>query len=195
MSCTAASRDREGRGGILRLAASEACVRSLANVGDLAVENQRGAGALSDDRQQRVDKVVGVDVFGHNPKVGGGLQTAPYSASRYLQLMLLQGGDDPVWTHGQLAQAATYGVVHGVGNGGHRRHQGHFADAADPVRAGRVGHFDQNRLNQGNVKGGRHPIVEEGRVGHLAIVRVEVALGERPANPLHGPTLDLTFDI
>ena len=63
------------------------------------------------------------------------------------------------------------------------------------MRAGRVGHFDQNRLDQGNVKGSRHPIVEEGRVGHLAIVRVEVALGERPANALHGPTLDLALDV
>ena len=79
----------EGRGGVLRLAAGQALVRGLAYVGDLAVENQRGVSALADDRQQRVDKVVGVDVFGHNPKVGGGLQTASYlcngpSAGRFL---------------------------------------------------------------------------------------------------------------
>ena len=42
---------REGRGGVLRLATGEALVRGLANVGNLAVENQRGAGTLTDDRE------------------------------------------------------------------------------------------------------------------------------------------------
>ena len=58
-----------------------------------------------------------------------------------------------------------------------------------------VGHSHDYRVNHGQVEGGGHPVVQEGRVEHLAVVVEAVFLVERPANALHGAALNLALHL
>ena len=55
----------EHAGGQLRLRAPEGGVGCFAEVGDVAVEDERGLGALAHDRQQDVEEILRVDSGGH----------------------------------------------------------------------------------------------------------------------------------
>ena len=58
-----------------------------------------------------------------------------------------------------------------------------------------VGHFHDDGVNHRQVQGSRHPVVQEGRVEHLAVGIEAVFLVERPADALHGAALYLAFHI
>ena len=78
---------------------------------------------------------------------------------------------------------------------GRRRHDRHLADAAHAVGMAGIRHLDHHRVDHRQVEAGRHPVVEEAGVGHLALVVVDVLLVQRPADALHGPALHLPLDV
>ena len=55
----------EHTGGLLGMAAGEAVVGLLANVGDITVEHEGGSGALTDHRDDGVEKALGIDAGSH----------------------------------------------------------------------------------------------------------------------------------
>ena len=97
--------------------------------------------------------------------------------------------------HRQLGEAHAGGVGHGVGDGGHGRHDRRLADAAHAVGMARVRHLDDHRVDHRQVGGHRHAVVEEARVLQLAVVAVDVLLVERPADALRHAALVLALDV
>ena len=74
--------------------------------------------------------------------------------------------------------------VNRVGDRGERRHDRRLADAAHAVGMRGVRHLDDHRVDHRQIRGDRHPVVEEARVLHRAVGVAQVLLVERPADPL-----------
>ena len=94
-----------------------------------------------------------------------------------------------------MRHAHAGGVVDGVGDGGHRRDDGHLAHAADAVGVAGVRHLDDLGVDHGEVEAGGHAVVEEAGVRHGAVLLPHVLLAERPADALDGAALHLPLDV
>src|SRR5665811_967424 len=97
--------------------------------------------------------------------------------------------------HRQAVEALAERVVDGVGDGGHHRHQRHFADTLHALRMLRVRHLDHHGVDHRQVRTNRHAIVEEAGIIDLAVFGVDVFLVQRPADPLRDAALHLALDI
>ena len=82
-----------------------------------------------------------------------------------------------------------------VGDGAHWWHDRCFADAANPIRVVRVWYFDDDRVNERQVRCDRNAVVEEACVIELAVVVVDVFLVQCPADALGGAALVLAFNV
>src|SRR5215467_2054680 len=87
------------------------------------------------------------------------------------------------------------GVVNGIGNRCHWRHNGHLADSTHTIGVARIRHFHQDGVDHRQVERCRHAIIEEARIDHVAVVVVDKLFVQGPTDTLHNPTLDLAFDI
>jgi len=106
-----------------------------------------------------------------------------------------QSLQDVARRHGQVVHSDSRGSGDGVGDGGHGRHDRHFADASDSVRVAWVSHLHDDGIDHRQVQAGWHSVVQEGGVLHPAIGVVEVFFIQSPADSLHHATLHLSFDI
>jgi hypothetical protein len=94
----------------------------------------------------------------------------------------------------QLHQAQAGRVLDAICDGGGGGHDGRLSDATRPERAGRGRHFNQERLDIGQIRRRQLAVVEQARIGHLPQVVVEQSLAQGKPETLHGAALHLTLN-
>src|SRR5262249_1754002 len=70
-----------------------------------------------------------------------------------------------------------------------------LADPSHAQRMSRVGNLHDRGLDQWQVEGGRHPVIEQSGVTQYALVIVKVFFVEAPADSLRGAALHLPFNV
>ena len=70
-----------------------------------------------------------------------------------------------------------------------------FPDPLHAVGVAGVRDFHQHRFDHRQIRGDRHPVVEESRILEAALVVVDVLLVQGPSDALGRPSLDLPLDI
>src|SRR5712691_8352958 len=106
-----------------------------------------------------------------------------------------QGLQDAARRHRELIHPDAYGVVNGVGDGGHGRHDGHLTHPSHAKRVGGIGHLDDHRIDHREVQTRGHAIVQEARIDHAAGLVVVILFIQSPADALHRPALHLILHI
>ena len=96
--------------------------------------------------------------------------------------------------NGQHRHAQPGGRSHRVGHGRGRLDVRRLADALGAVGPDQARMLDEDRVHARHVERGRHLVVREIRVQHAAAL-VDDLLGERLAQPLRHPALDLPLDV
>ena len=80
-------------------------------------------------------------------------------------------------------------------DGCHRRADTNLADTLHAVGMIPIRHLDHDRIDHRDIESHRHPVVEETRIAHPAVLVVDILLIQRPADPLHHPSLHLALDV